>query len=196
MKVKFLTQVKKWLTTSEHIDNPFDRWLEKKGFQNSRGEPTWKTAKWFIGIVLSIVIGTPLLYTTPSYIGGLYYTQTGWHNTEQEWLNSCQWELQRMKRHCSPQDQDLKEIIDYVMGRYNTIGPWDVMVFPLTNNKEGKKVIGRNDPLCPGITIDPWVFGQSHRTGALLLIHEALHDYWPCWGHDHVTPIMDRMEKL
>jgi hypothetical protein len=196
MKVKFLTKMKKWLTTSEHIDNPIDRWLEKKGFQNERGEPTWKTARWIGGYILAAVLLIFGMTTVPAYIGGLYYARTGWHNTEQDWLNHCQWELLRMKERCGPKDQDLKEIIEYVMERYKAIGPWDVMVFPITNHEEGKKVIGRNDPLCPGITIDPWVFGQSYRTGALLLIHEALHDYWPCWGHDHVTPIMDRMENL
>jgi hypothetical protein len=32
--------------------------------------------------------------------------------------------------------------------------------------------------------------------GAMVLVHEATHDYWPCWGHSYVTPTMKRMEVL
>jgi hypothetical protein len=32
--------------------------------------------------------------------------------------------------------------------------------------------------------------------GAMVLVHEALHDYWPCFGHAHVDPMMERIEKL
>lgn len=188
--------MKKWLLTNEPMDNPIDNWLIKKGFENSRGEPTWKTGKWAIALVLCL-FSLPFMFTTaPAYVGGLYYSQTGPHNTEQKWLNDCQRVIHRMYYRCGPEDKDLKEILEYVMTRYNAIGPWDVMIMPITNNHEGKKVIGRNEPTCPGITIDPWVFDKSPREGALLIIHEAMHDYWPCWGHDHVTPIMDRMERL
>ena len=69
------------------------------------------------------------------------------------------------------------------------------MVMPLPS-WPGDKTLGANLPTCPGVTLDVTVLGMPIEEGSLILVHEALHDYWPCFGHAHVTPRMDKLERL
>jgi len=61
--------------------------------------------------------------------------------------------------------------------------------YPLQNH-----IIGMNNPLIPGITLDIDALRYPLHIGAMTLVHEALHDYPPYLGHGHVDPIMARLE--
>ena len=91
---------------------------------------------------------------------------------------------------------DLQGVLDYTIRRYNHIGAWDVMVLPLSCPEPGCKVLGINCPWCPGVTLDPEVLSYPIHEGALILVHEALHDYWPYFGHAHVNPRIEKLEAM
>ena len=142
----------------------------------------------FIGGVLSGVLGI----VAPPYIGGLYYSLCGGHEQEQEYLDRCIEHLKVMRAYCD--DPDLCEILAYTISRYRKVGAWDVMFMPLTGCvKPSCKVIGCNEPLCPGITLDPCLLLDAPEDTAIVIVHEALHNYWPYVGHDHIN---DRERKL
>lgn len=75
----------------------------------------------------------------------------------------------------------MKEIIDYTIRRYHRIGAFGVRVVQLP---EG--VLGINSPFCPGVTLDESLTEYHHVYGAEILVHEAMHDYWPHFGHTHI----------
>ena len=136
-------------------------------------------------IFVGVVIGSFIVLAVPTYIENIWYYQVGPRPHEQRWLDR---EITLLKT-LHTDDTDLQGIIDYTIRRYNKIGPWNVMVTPVC---EG--ACAMNDPLCPGITLDPEVvYVYAERIGAIILVHEALHDYYPYYGHGHVTP---REKKL
>lgn len=138
-------------------------------------------------ILRYVLLGAFIGVIMPAYIGGVYYSMCGDHYEEQVYLDRCIAHLKDMRAICD--DPDLQGILDYTIRRYNKIGPWDVMIFPLTVvPRVGGKAVGCNDPFCPGMTLDPMVLLESPEFGALVIVHEAMHDYWPYYGHAHVTP--------
>lgn len=112
---------------------------------------------------------------------------------EQYWLDRVVDHLRTLRLDCN--DPELDEVLEYTIRRYNRIGPFDVAVsrcdwYPFHND-----IIGLNNPLVPGITIDLDVLHRySIHRGAVLLVHEALHDYPPYLGHSHITPVIDKLE--
>ena len=53
-----------------------------------------------------------------------------------------------------------------------------------------------NWPLCPGICLDYETLNMPLHEGSLVLVHESLHDWWPCLGHSQVTPRIEKLERL
>ena len=144
-------------------------------------------------VVKALVIAHVVLLSVP-FIGGVYYSLTGDHSDEQVFLDECIAHLKDCRAACK--DKDLCGVLDFAIRRYNKIGPWDVMFLPLADpnpfDKDGK-VIGCNCPWCPGITLDPCLLRWSPEAAAMVLAHESMHDYFPYFGHAHVTP---REQKL
>jgi hypothetical protein len=139
------------------------------------------------GILLGLFLGL-----TPPFIGGVWYSLCGDHRYEQEWLDEATAHLKDMRAACD--DPDLCEILDYTIARYHRAGAWDVMVAPCFGvYGNGNKTIGINVPWCPGITIDPEVLTWDAEDGAIVVVHEALHDYYPYLGHGHIN---DREKKF
>lgn len=138
-------------------------------------------------LALSIEIALP-------FVGGVWYSNCGERYIEQRWLDSVILHLQGLRSRCN--DPELQGILDYTINRYNKIGGFDVMVAPCFSPSHEYKFIGLNQPFCPGITIDTEVLFYPIHEGAMIVVHEALHDYWPCWGHSYVTPTMKRIEAL
>jgi hypothetical protein len=139
------------------------------------------------GILLGLFIGV-----IPPFIGGVYYSVCGDHAYEQAWLDKAIAHLRDMRAACD--DPDLCEILDYTIAHYHRAGAWDVMVAPCFGVYfDGNKTIGVNVPWCPGITIDPEVLTWDAEDAAIVVVHEALHDYWPYLGHDHIN---ERERKL
>ena len=118
---------------------------------------------------------------------------TGEHDAEQAWLDRAVYYLGILKSRTD--DPDLQVVLDYCIKRYNHIGAWDVMVFPLFT-VPGNKALGMNVFYCPGVTLDPEALTYPIHDGALILVHESLHDWWPYFGHKHITPRMLKLEML
>lgn len=75
----------------------------------------------------------------------------------------------------------MKEVFQYTVDYYRCIGPFNVRVMQLPDH-----IHGYNHPFCPGITIDEEVPHMSRKYGAKILIHEAMHDFFPYFGHFHI----------
>lgn len=128
------------------------------------------------------------------FVSGLYYATCGDRADEQAYLDRCIAHLQKIRAVST--DPNLNGVLDYTIARYSRVGSWDVMVMPLASglfSSPDDKAIGMNCPWCPGVTLDPCLLTWAPEDTALVLVHEALHDYWPCFGHAHVR---DREFKL
>ena len=73
-------------------------------------------------------------------------------------------------------DPKLRSVLAYTLTRYDRLGPFDVAVQPTIF------CAGANAPWCPGITIDT-EFMANPEILAGIILHEAVHDYSPCFGH-------------
>jgi len=143
------------------------------------------------GVILAVLfwLSMPLLLGAASYFinsGGA---------VEQILVDRAVSHLRILRAHCD--DPDLQGVLDYTIRRYKRIGPFDVCVTCIPQNRKGWQILGCNNPLVPGITLD--IEAVAHSTQhelAMLIVHEALHDYWPCLGHGHVTPRMEILERL
>ncbi|MFA5344709.1 MAG: hypothetical protein WC315_00305 [Candidatus Omnitrophota bacterium] len=156
-----------------------------------------KTEKRFIKASLHVIklllIAIAIEVALP-FAGGIWYSNCGERYVEQVWLDRAIFHLKILRRRCT--DPELISVLDYTINRYHHVGGFDVMVAPCFSPGRDYKIIGLNQPYCPGVTIDPEVMFYPIHEGALVLVHEALHDYFPYWGHSHVTPIMKRIEAL
>jgi hypothetical protein len=150
--------------------------------------PTLRVALHSLVVVLSIPI-----------IGGMYYGLSGDHSGEQRYLDRCIAHLKLMRAFCD--DPDLQGVLDYAIRRYHKVGAWDVMFMPLTgpviNAGSAGKVIGCNCPWCPGVTLDTCLLIDfAPEETAIVLAHEALHDYWPYFGHGHINAREKKLQEL
>ena len=148
--------------------------------------------KRFLRLLLIALSGPIFLFVAP-FVGGLYYMTTGGHPEEQAWLDRAIAHLKVLKTETN--DPDLQAVLDYTIARYHRIGPWDVAVMPLAS-RPGDKTLGMNCPWCPGVTLDYETIQLPVGQGSLTLVHEALHDYWPCFGHAQVRPRIEKLERL
>jgi hypothetical protein len=139
-----------------------------------------------------MLLGFYVGWFAPSYGGGVWYSLCGNHAYEQSWLNQAIAHVKLLRAHCD--DPDLTRILDYTLARYHRVGAWDVMFAPCIGGLHpGYKTIGVNCPHCPGLTLDTELLSWDADDGALILIHEAMHDFYPYYGHGHITW---REEKL
>ena len=79
------------------------------------------------------------------------------------------------------EDPEMKQVFEYTVKRYRRIGRFNVRVLQLPDH-----IHGYNHPSCPGITIDEKVPHMDIMYGALVLVHEAMHDYPPYYFHSHI----------
>jgi hypothetical protein len=142
-------------------------------------------------IAVGLLFGFLVCLASP-FTGGCWYSFCG-DRFEQEWLDKAIQHIQVLKNNCP--DPELRGVLEYTITRYSRVGAWDVMVLPLANCWKGWKTLGCNCPWCPGITLDPEVLDYPSHEGALVLVHEAAHDYYP-YFHPLVNPLMDKIEKL
>lgn len=145
-------------------------------------------------VAAGVIIGLAPLFAAP-YVVGVYYNYCSPRFEEQVWLSRAMYELQYLRSYCT--DPELQEVLDYAMTRYNKIGGFDVAFIPLACFDSGYETEGLNCVICPGITLDPRVMSFPIRHGAIILVHESLHDKYYGWNsHDIIYPITDRLEKL
>jgi hypothetical protein len=98
---------------------------------------------------------------------------------EQQWLDHVIAHLETKRETC--EDPKMQEIIDYTIRRYDYIGPFGVRVVQLPED-----TLGYNNPFCRGVTVDESLLDFSLAFGASILVHEAMHDYFPHFGHYHI----------
>jgi len=108
-------------------------------------------------------------------------------DAEQAKLNTVIAHLERCRDVC--EDPEMKKVMNYTIRRYNHIGPFSVAVMQLRED-----TLALNNPFCPGMTIDESVLRYSVPFAASILVHEALHDYPPFFGHSHIDQAY--LEKL
>ncbi len=101
----------------------------------------------------------------------------GGGTSEQLWLDQVVALIET--RGC--QDPEMREVLAYTARRYRRIGPFGVRVMQLPEGKDGL-----NHPFCPGFTIDEGVLDWSLKEGAFVVVHEAMHDVPPHFGHTHI----------
>ncbi len=141
--------------------------------------------------VLRSILTVVFVFLAIPFFAGAWYAGCGDRLAEQAWLDRAIWHLKILRTTC--QDPEVCVVLDYTIDRYNKIGPWDVMVMPLTNPRG--RTLGANWPFCPGITLDPEVLSYPIHEGALILAHEACHDFYP-YFHPYVDPLVKKVEAL
>lgn len=141
----------------------------------------------YLSLILIGMIVLPFLCTFVGYTGN-----TG-GVVEQLWLDDAIEYLVYLRQDCP--DEELCGILDYTIHRYHKIGPFDVAVnqcdwLPLSDH-----ILGLNNPLCPGITLDiDLLHDYGPHEGSMTLVHEALHDYPPYAGHSYVYPMVNKLQ--
>ena len=108
-------------------------------------------------------------------------------DSEQAKLDTVICHLKRCRDVC--EDPEMKKVMDYTIRRYNHIGPFSVAVMQLRED-----TLALNNPFCPGITLDEDVLRYHVPFAASVVLHEALHDYPPYYGHSHID--QPYLEKL
>jgi hypothetical protein len=142
--------------------------------------------------VRSAILMTLLIATLTPCI--LYFFPHG-GRYEQAWLNAAISHLRVMRPHCD--DPDLQGVLDYTIQRYNRIGPFDVSVQWTVNFLPTGRALAYNAPWLPGITLDhDLLHFYPVELGAVILCHEALHDYYPYIGHSHITHRERKLHEL
>jgi hypothetical protein len=139
----------------------------------------------FIAVVIAFLL---------PYAGGtLGYSTNFGGVVEQLWLDQAIDYLTYLREDCP--DEELCGILDYTISRYHKIGPFDVAVSRCDYYPFYEKTLGVNNPLCPGVTLDiDTLTDYTLHDGAMILVHEALHDYPPYLGHSYVYPMLDKLE--
>lgn len=102
----------------------------------------------------------------------------GGGEVEQQWLDREMKFIERKLETCD--DPEMVIAFEQAL-KYRRVGRFGVRVMQLP---EG--VHGYNMPTCPGMTIDEEVLRMGLHYGAFVIIHEAMHDLFPCFGHYHI----------
>ena len=140
--------------------------------------------------IVQILIVSIFIPLTIPFIGGTYYAGCGTRFDEQRWLDKAIAYL-KVERTLSANAEE-REALDYCIKRYNQIGAWDVMIFPLSSPIPSLKAGGANWPFCPGLTLDTEVMCYPINVGAMILFHESQHDVYP-----YFHPLVDeKMRRL
>jgi len=153
----------------------------------------------WVRLTLRVALYSLVVQLSLPIIGGMYYSLSGDHRGEQRYLARSIAHLQLMRAFCD--DPDLRGVLDYTIRRYHKVGAWDVMFMPLTgpvsNAGRAGKVIGCKCPWCPGGTLDTCLLIDfAPEETAIVLAHEALHDYWPYFGHSHINAREKKLQEL
>jgi len=76
-------------------------------------------------------------------------------------------------------EQKLKDLLVYTSQRYRTLGPFGVRIQSLRLFNAA----GVNFPWVPGLIIDSEFWQYPDSVVLVIIVHEALHDYYPWGGH-------------
>jgi len=114
-------------------------------------------------------------------------------NTDQAQLSRLVQTMKDMQAQCD--DPELVGLLEYTSQTYDTVSRFNVRILPM----EWFGAAGMNWPIVPGMTLDRWCWGTlDDRTLIGLMLHEAMHDYYPGFGHghmDHLVPVNANKNK-
>lgn len=97
---------------------------------------------------------------------------------DKAWLAKVVVRVEQLRDNCD--DPELRDVLAYTARRYRRLGAYDVAI-----RECGEGILGLNYPHCPGVLIDPSVTEMPLDYGVIILVHEAHHDSFPFFGHNH-----------
>lgn len=127
-------------------------------------------ATYFLNFCKGLLIGALIIFIVP-YFSVILHSARPYDRAQ--FAEAQQLLAQRLVTCDNP---ERRAAIVYTLWRYDRLGPFDVAICPTI------RCAGINAPWCPGITINPEFLDDSEVLADLLL-HEALHDYPPYFGH-------------
>lgn len=147
------------------------------------------------GMAKGFIAAWVIMILFPVILGFLSFSTNFGGKADQEWLDRAQFRIYRLILECK--DPEVKKVLEYAH-TFKEIGPFSVAVTKCNwaPCKKDMYIAGINSPLCPGMSIDVKTTTDPIDEGALVIIHESLHDYFPYYGHDHVNPVMEKVEAL
>lgn len=93
--------------------------------------------------------------------------------------------MEEMRWDCD--DPELRDLLDYTSRQYRYISRWSVRIVDYGN----LGIAGLNWPHMPGLTLDRWFWDECDDNTLIgLMLHEAMHDYYPYFGHDHMRHLV------
>lgn len=129
--------------------------------------------------ILGGVIGFAMVFVT---IPMLFPSGT---SADQAQLNRLVATMKVMQAECD--DPELAGLLEYTSQRYSVIGRLNVRILHL----DYTGAAGMNWPIVPGMTLDGGCWDNLGDRGLIgLLLHEAMHDYPPYFGHDHMKHLV------
>jgi len=129
----------------------------------------WKRA---IFVSLLVVFLLPFAWTIPS----------AGTSTDQARLDRLIAKIRCLEQRCN--EQKLKQVLGYTADRYDRIGRFGVRILPIP------LMSGINIPWCPGLTISPETWSYDDDIVIQILVHEAMHDMCPWFGHYYMRGIV------
>ncbi len=132
----------------------------------------------------------PICYVAVGTVIGLFITFISLFpypggKPEQVWLNHAISYLREIRDIC-PKNLLLYDRLTYTIENYNKVGVFNVSF----QNISSIGLVGYNDPYIPGIVVNERLLNTPIHYGAGIVLHEALHDWFPYYGHDHIDNIM------
>ncbi len=137
-----------------------------------------------------VLLAIVLYLALPFGVGILYNITEQDHYKKQVWLSEVMQHLCKLRVDC--RDKEICDVIDYTINRYSKVGGFDVM-FMKCPELYPFEFIGLNSPLCPGLTLNPEIMTYSTQVGAMVLLHESCHDYYPFY-HPLVNRLINKVE--
>lgn len=93
--------------------------------------------------------------------------------------------MEEMQRTCKK--PELRDLLEFTSQQYRYISRWSVRIVDYGD----LDIAGLNWPHMPGMSLDRWCWDECDDNILIgLMLHEAMHDYYPYFGHDHMRHIV------
>jgi hypothetical protein len=131
-----------------------------------------------IQIIAGVFIGLTLLPL------GMYIPNPG-TDADRVKLDRLVGTMEAIQRDCK--NPELRNLLGFTSQQYRYISRWNVRIVDWGD----LGIAGMNWPHLPGMTLDRWFWDECDDNILIgLMLHEAMHDYYPYFGHDHMRHIV------
>lgn len=131
-----------------------------------------------VRIIAGVVIGLILLPL------GMYIPHPG-TRADQAKLRGLIDTMEEMQADCD--DPELRELFEFTTHHYRYISRWCVRIVDYGE----LDIAGMNWPHMPGMNLDRWCWEECDDITLIgLILHEAMHDYYPYFGHNHMIHLV------